>query len=749
MKNLFKTLTCVFVIISVLCAPCSSFSAEPSNDPFFDLFSTENKTEDNTASEYCNLEYVKFCENSKGSLFVNEKSGRFYFEDVSGCRWYSNPDMGDIDANAGGAYKMELQSLILFEYYDYEVKQLKKANSEALSVRFEDAEIKKTENGFKAIYNFDDLGFKIPLEVSLDEYGITAMVNCEDLVEQQEEKRIFNISVLPYFGAGASDEEGYIFIADGCGCVMNFNNGTYTRLGYSSKIYGEDLSKYVITKSGENKAVNFPVFGIKKPLSAVTAIVTEGAAFGTFKCWPNNIVTSYSNVYTEFELRSIDTVVLNEDHNSASSITLYEDGDINPKKLNISYRFVTGENVGYNEMAATYKEYLIQKYKIEKTAQNFSGISLEFNGAVKSKKSIFGIPMKVNTKLSTVKGIEKFCKTLYKNGIEGMNVTLSSWSREQLSGKIDNSLNPVRCFGERKEIEKLAKFLKSTDSTLALSLEMQIFHSSGKGYNKWSHSAKAQSNAPIYIYDYYKSIFKKNKDIVRLRLIKPTKLSVISNNVLKSSDDYDDEIIFNLAESSSKLYSDFASKRTSNIEETRLNIENTFKTLSSRKLSFNFPADYAIKYANNAEDIPLTSSQNRIFDYDVPFVQLVLSGLVEYSSEPINLRSDRRKAVLDSIAYGANLKYSLITENAYSVVGTEKDSLYYAQADNLYDEITDYYDVFSNISSAIEKSIMISHSKEGNISKSLYSDGKIITVNYLTGEVIVSNEDKEIYKTQI
>ena len=127
----------------------------------------------------------------------------------------------------------------------------------------------------------------------------------------------------------------------------------------------------------------------------------------------------------------------------------------------------------------------------------------------------------------------------------------------------------------------------------------------------------------------------------------------------------------------------------------------------------------------------------------------MLSGLVEYSSEPINLRSDRRKAVLDSIAYGANLKYSLITENAYSVVGTEKDSLYCAQADNLYDEITDYYDVFSNISSAIEKSILISHSKEGNISKSLYSDGKIITVNYLTGEVIVSNEDKEIYKTQI
>ena len=47
-----------------------------------------------------------------------------------------------------------------------------------------------------------------------------------------------------------------------------------------------------------------------------------------------------------------------------------------------------------------------------------------------------------------------------------------------------------------------------------------------------------------------------------------------------------------------------------------------------------------VEYISGADavtDVPVSSGQDRIFDYDVPFVQLVLSGIKDFSCESVNL----------------------------------------------------------------------------------------------------------------
>ncbi len=706
----------------------------------------EAETDDTEISEYCNLTYDECASSKAGKLFVNLDSGRFYFKDTAGEKWYSNPDMGDMDENASGVYRMELQSLMIIHYYDIENDQFKKANSEANSVRQSDAIIEKTKNGFKAVYSFEQLGFVIPVEITLSDKGIEAVVSCQDIKEEKADKyMLFRISLLPYFGAGAPDEQGYIMIADGSGALMNFNNGKYTKLGYSSHIYGNDLSKYVVAKGIDTYSVTMPVFGIKKSKSAITAIVSEGAAQGTIWCYPNKSITSYANVYTTFDLRADDTVVLNEDTSGVKTASLYEMTEIGTEKIAVNYLSNSGKNADYNTMAETYKNYLIERDGLEITSQNMGDFSLDFYCAVRKKKSVLGFPVTVNTALSKLSDIKDFATELYDDGIKGFSVTLRLWSKEQLSGKIDYSMKPVSVIGKKSEVQQLADLIAQNSGKTYLGTNINNFRKSGKGYNKWFYSAKSLSNAPIYCYEFYMSNFHKNKDLGRYALLKPSVFNKMASYVNKKLSKYEN-VGISLEDISTKLYSDFSKKDRYNLQETSAAVSASIENNLSADKAFDFPADYVLKYTKLAQNVPSISSQANIFDKDIPFVQLVLSGAVTYTCEAINLAANEKQAVLEAVANGSALQFDLITEDEYSVVGTELSRLYKSNANLLYDDIKLYSNYFKELDAFIKEGYMVSYFEKGNVSKSYYSNGAIITVDRNLQTVEAADVSGNTYK---
>ncbi len=731
-KNIISILLVFVMTLGVF-----SLSAKAQNE-----VDEATKTE---VSEYCNLVYDEIASSKAGKLFVNSDSGRFYFEDTAGEKWYSNPDMGDMDEKASGVYRMELQSLLIVQYYDVENDQFKKANSEANSVRRSGAAIEKIENGFKVVYSFQQLGFEIPVLITLTDKGINALVDCKEIKEENtDEFMLFRISLLPYFGAGTPDEKGYIMVADGSGALMNFNNGKYTRLGYSSHIYGDDLSKYVVAKSTKSYAVSMPVFGIKKKKSVVTAIVNEGAAQGTIWCFPNNSVSSYANVYTSFDIRADDSVVLGEDTSGAKMASLYEMTEIQTEKIGITYISDTGKNADYNKMAETYKNYLSERDGLKITTQNMGDFSLDFYCAVRKKKSILGFPVTVKSKLSKLCDIKDFITSLYEDDINGFSVTLRSWSREQLTGKIDYSMKPVSVIGKKSEIQQLADLITEKSGELYLNTNISKFKKSGKGYNKWFYSAKSLSNAPIYVYDFYMSNYQKNKDLGRYSLIKPSAFNKMASYVNKKISRYENTGI-SLGEISTNLYSDFSKKDKYNLTETSLALSTAVEKNITTDTAFDFPADYVLKNTKLAQNVPSISSQANIFDMDIPFVQLVLSGAVTYTSEAINLAADEKQAVLEAAANGSALQFDLITEDEYSVVGTELNRLYKSNAELLYDDIKLYSGYFKELDSFIGEGYMIRYTENGKFSKSYYSNGTVVKVDR-NEKTVEASFDGKTYK---
>ncbi|MCI8332043.1 MAG: hypothetical protein HFE78_04395 [Clostridiales bacterium] len=125
-------------------------------------------------------------------------------------------------------------------------------------------------------YTFDDLNedhsmvgyegndaappvFKMGLEYTLAEDGSLQVRLASSGIRYDEDNyQLKSISILPYFGATSNKYQGYTFLPDGSGTLIENSDNAYTLAG---QIYGRDFAYHQI--SGANQeTIRMPVFGV-------------------------------------------------------------------------------------------------------------------------------------------------------------------------------------------------------------------------------------------------------------------------------------------------------------------------------------------------------------------------------------------------------------------------------------------------------------------------------------------------------
>jgi len=85
--------------------------------------------------------------------------------------------------------------------------------------------------------------FNVTLRYSLE--GNSLIVNVPfDKIAYRGAYPMVKLAVLPYFGAGGTNDEGYLLVPDGSGALIYFNNGRQNQLSYNNDIYGWDEALY-------------------------------------------------------------------------------------------------------------------------------------------------------------------------------------------------------------------------------------------------------------------------------------------------------------------------------------------------------------------------------------------------------------------------------------------------------------------------------------------------------------------------
>ena len=139
-----------------------------------------------------------------------------------------------------GRVKKDCWSLNLeIRYYDAKSMSQERV-SKIASVNKNGLSAEKAENGIIFRYSFVSEGISIPIQYTLQEDHLQVSVLI-DQIEETAENRLIDISLLPYFGAANTTEQGYFFVPDGSGSLIHFNNGKYNGSAYQQKVYREDL----------------------------------------------------------------------------------------------------------------------------------------------------------------------------------------------------------------------------------------------------------------------------------------------------------------------------------------------------------------------------------------------------------------------------------------------------------------------------------------------------------------------------
>ncbi len=125
---------------------------------------------------------------------------------------------------------------------------------------FEQMDADHEETGYEATDEKFPV-FKMALEYSLDENGLDVTLPCNGLRYDMAAYTLEYISILPYMGAGSSDNPGYNFYPDGSGSLFDFEQlNTKSTTTIKGKVYGTDYAYHTITGTYQ-KTIRYPVYG--------------------------------------------------------------------------------------------------------------------------------------------------------------------------------------------------------------------------------------------------------------------------------------------------------------------------------------------------------------------------------------------------------------------------------------------------------------------------------------------------------
>ncbi len=779
MREILKRLTIGALVVSLL-LPLGSMMAFADEDAdTADTTQTEETTEtepvDNTpvdpAGAVTEAERIaqmeKVAENQKYIMYADltdsEYMGQFaVYVKENGKYWWSTPYTDDPNANQSN--NDILRSEMVLQYGD----QVQRTVVTAYSKHASEKKAEKIEDGFRISYSFkttyklpNESGkggtqrqeerqiFTIPLEFKLSDLGIEATIVAEDIEEfdlsAETGKLAVEIELLPSMGAAKTTEEGYMILPDGSGTLVYYNNGKTNAKPYSAKVYGPNKAISPRSKLYTDEQIYFPMYGMVREDSALLAIATEGDALAKLNCYTGQQEKrqyDYSSTYFSFRYREVDTFSMGSD-STAQEVQMYQSGEINRTNSTVTYIPMVGEGLDYVDVANEYRNYLIEEQGVTpKTENSQSPFFMDFYGGVVRQKSILGIPIKVKAALTTFDQATEITKELKALGVDDMIVGYEGWTNDLINRAISDSVSPASVLGGKSDFNKMTEYFSENGITFIPKSEVMNFYKSANGYGRMNSAVVGVNRSYATQYKYSLPYGRYETWITRpWYLVTPQKLTKAVSKVTSAYEKAGLQGI-NLMSASSALYADYG-KRLTHLTQTEEYLKQAYQE-ASEKLDI-IVADsanaYLLPYVDYIQDLPTTSSGYDIFDKDIPFAQIVLHGLIPYSTKAVNGQSDNGKMVLQAFEMGSNISYDFMYADAKYIKETVYDNKFYAKYDGWIEEASEQYKALKPVLEKVKNATITGHEDLGSgIVRTTYSNGTIVEVNYSFGSVYCDGE---------
>lgn len=683
--------------------------------------------------------FQKMSENERFVLYADPSSGEFYAEDKdTGSRWYSNPPDRGSDSIANDLLKNDMSSQLILKYVDMEAGNESSVNSYSGSVVPGGAVLSEMEQGFSMEYTFPEKGSRVRMEVRLMEDYLEVTIPAAEWLETAPNS-FLAMSVLPYFGAGSGEEEGYLFVPDGSGALIYFNNGKQAYDDYKQTIYGSDLAREELVRGSVQQDVRMPVFGAQNGENGFLAVVTQGDALGTIYGRVSGTKTSYNNVYCEFSLRTSGVKNLG----NGNLVTIYEENIVGTEGLTIRYYLLSEGDCDYNAMARAYREYLVEEQGMSsrEPAEELA-LYLELYGAIRKSENLLGIPVTVTEALTDYTSALELLQKLKQEEVNHIVLKYTNANQDNVKGTYLTEYKPLAKLGSSRQLEELTSYCRENHIVFAPNADLLTFKkSSFLGIGKYLYGSREITGIPVSRYQYKLSTDRVDESKQESFLTSPVKLGEKTDAFVASLQKLSFDSV-SLDTLGNRLYSDYYRAGAGRQEALAYMQEAAEKIAGQTEaLLFSNANAYMLPYAGYVEDVPQQSSGFNITDEDIPFYQLAVNGLVSYATSAVNFSANPTTLVLRAIESGSALKYTWITGDPAELIHTDYMDLYGTDSDAWMESALESYRLVNEIYRKTEGTQLIRHRiLDSGVRESTYANGVRVIVNYNEREVLVDGQ---------
>ncbi len=627
------------------------------------------------------------------------------------------------DGKSNASWKNFMQSGIVLEVIDNVSTQLTRASLlEGAKVS-----VQTTGNGFAADVTYEKYGFSYKVNVALTDDGFSVEIPDDSIMEENAQYKIGNIYVYPFMGnTYLGDRSGYMLIPDGNGAIINLenNDGKYAS-GFSQKVYGDNIGfneSYVLSLFwGQFQTVNdaemimAPVFGMVHSDSqmAYLGIIEEGEYDATIEAYPNGAYTNYNWITSKFRLRQVYVQPTSKSGGSTDKV----EADRTHSNIKVRYAFTRGEEADYTGLAKVYRNYLLEKQEIVKQDDAFK-IRLDFLGSDIKKWFIFN----VSVPMTTTKQLKEIIEDLQQENVTDILAIYKGWQKGGINSVPITKYKADSKLGGTRKLTNLVKDLEEMGIKLYL---YQDGLRANPDTSNTTFNVVKRIDKRLFEEDTYKDVFEK------MVYLTPTKSASNIKNLLKT---YTKKGVDNIALAgiTNELFSYTYSGSTYGRVDTANVYNDLLNTMSeSTDLILDEPFAYLWKYASALYNIPVGSSDYIFVDEDVPFLSIVLKGIMPLYSDYVNFEADKQENFLKLVETGISPSFYLTYEDTSKLIYTNSCDLYSAKYSVYKKDVVEYYTKLKEVNNAVQGACIENHEKpQENVAVVTYDNGVKIYVNY-------------------
>lgn len=596
---------------------------------------------------------------------------------------------------------------------------------ESIGYTSEDAAQDNKENGFENISTAKSIQFKVSVVYSLEEDRLVVSVPTNEL-EYPAKFPILSLNVLEYFGAAGVKDQGYMFVPDGSGALIQLNNGKTAADPYKASVYGEDSAIIQKEKLQSNMPIRMPVFGMVKEGHALMGVIEEADAFASITADVSGRNHTYNYVSPQFNLMVADQISLSSGKDT-SAISVFQ-SRIYEGDLKISYSFLNGESASYSGMAKLYRERLADQYGWEKiSADTKLPFVLQVEGAFPRKQSFLGVPYESVETLTKYKEATEISEQLLQEGVSNIHLRYSGWFNGGIRHESPKDIELDSKLGGAREFEKLKKF--SDENGITLYPDVAFL----KKYKGSSDAAMFLNKKKAKVFEYHPVYYSEDKSRFLNYVLSPLALESTVNAFSKKYKDLGVTGL-SLRDLAADLSSDFTIEGMVDRQQSRNLAEQQTEKLGSSvdQIMVSGGNMYAASYADIVVEAPLQSSRYLIIDQDVPFYSMVLNGYIDTAGQPwnMNMESGRQK-LLKALETGSSVYYDWFYAEPSVVKDTKYDYLFSGYYKDWLNEASALYEEANGVLQSVRGQTILSHEKLAEeVYQTTYENGFKIIVNY-------------------